>query len=29
VRALEGLPAVEAYLGRLRHRPAFQRAYLD
>jgi glutathione S-transferase len=29
VRALEGLPAVEAYLARLRHRPAFQRAYLD
>jgi glutathione S-transferase len=29
VRALEALPAVEAYLARLRHRPAFQRAYAD
>jgi glutathione S-transferase len=29
VRALEGLPAVEAYLARLRERPAWKRATAD
>ncbi len=27
--ALEGLPATEAYLGRLRERPAWKRALAD